>query len=641
VRSLAHPVSSLRRTLAAAICALSFGSAGAAAATIDLTPRELTASGDPVEDFVAVDAFRKPVCLGADGRVATKAIGVGSETGLLCVDEAGAHKIARRGEPAPDGGILADFHQCAIVGDDFLFSASRAADEHAPPGDISIYRATAAGIERVVGPGHITATSAVIRELTGPSLRSNLFKSNPAGTVVVFARTDDDTLLLRRRRGGPLEEVDFALEDDPLGRTVATLSWVGLADDDSVVTQAVLEGGGATSQALLASDGTRTRIVAEFTDPRLPGAPVNRFEDLELRGDRLFAFGYADGDGLYHALNISLADGSAHDVLTPMANVGLPWGLRDATQGGRLLFDTLRDYEPVERFLLDGDELIRLSSSGLARSEAIAVNERGNVLARREVTAQGASAIALTGPPADAICFVPPTAMPRQLPTATPTATAIDCAVSNNSKCVRLAIGSAAGRPGERVAVAVRLLSGALEVAGVQVDLHFVATAPFAGTKQRGPSCRVNPAIRKPQTTYGFQPPNCQPGMNCDAVRALVLSFQNTDPIPDRSVLFECDLDIAADAAPGRYAIAASDTGFSDPDGNDLDGGITPGTLEVLSTGQQPSGIADSSISDGCQLDGQRSSMWHGWLLAGLGISAMWRRLPLPQGRGEREGDER
>jgi hypothetical protein len=622
---------------------VSLGSDDAARAAFDLTPRELAATGDAVEDFgqVAVQGLRKPMCLGADGRVATKAIGVASETGLLCVDEAGAHKIARRGEPAPDGGILAEFYQCAIVGDDqLLFSASRAGDEDARAGDISVYRAMPAGIERVVGPGHITRTGALVRELTGPGLRSNLFQSNPAGTVVVFARTDDaPAVLLRRRRGGPLEEIAFVLDNDPLGRSVAAVWWVGLADDDSVVAEAVFERGGATSKALLASDGTRTRIVAEFTDPRLPGAPLDRFEDLELRGDRLFGFGYASGDGLYHALNISVADGRAYDVLTPMANVGLPWGLRDATRSGRLLFDTLRDYEPIERFLLDGDELIQLSSSSLAGQQAIAVNERGNILARSAdgITGQGASVIALTGPPAAARCFVPPTAMPQQLPTPMPTATAIDCAVSNDSSCVRLEIGSAAGRPGERVAVEVRMVSGELEVAGVQVDLHFIATAPFAKGEQRKPSCRVNPAIDKPHTSYGFQPPSCEPGVNCEKLRALVLSIANVDPIPDRSVLFECDLDIGADAAPGRYAIAASNAGFSDPDGNALDGGVTPGTLEVLGTGQQPAGIGGPSISDGCQLGGRRQSVGHGWLLAVLALFAMRRRARTWRGPREEE----
>jgi hypothetical protein len=48
---------------------------------------------------------------------------------------------------------------------------------------------------------------------------------------------------------------------------------------------------------------------------------------------------------------------------------------------------------------------------------------------------------------------------------------------------------------------------------------------------------------------FAFLPPGCF-GPDC-SVRALVLAFDNVDPIPDGSVLFTCHMLIAPDAATG------------------------------------------------------------------------------------------
>ncbi len=114
--------------------------------------------------------------------------------------------------------------------------------------------------------------------------------------------------------------------------------------------------------------------------------------------------------------------------------------------------------------------------------------------------------------------------------------------------------------------ITVRLATGGQSVAGTQNDLVF---APFISinTNAKGkPDCAVNPEIDKGSTSFAFIPANCAPG-TCTGVRAIVLSMENTNPIPDGAALFTCNAVVfAPDVLGNERAI------LSDPSGGRIDG---------------------------------------------------------------------
>ena len=132
-----------------------------------------------------------------------------------------------------------------------------------------------------------------------------------------------------------------------------------------------------------------------------------------------------------------------------------------------------------------------------------------------------------------------------------------------------LIVGTAIGLPGHRVSIDVYLYTGGFEVAGTQNDIGFSPEAAIAAGENGQPLCTVNPAIRKNATAFSFPPPGCPfSGTPCTTVRALVLAFDNSTPIPDGSPLYTCQVGIAPDATPGVYAFDCSNSGSGNPEGN-------------------------------------------------------------------------
>jgi hypothetical protein len=58
------------------------------------------------------------------------------------------------------------------------------------------------------------------------------------------------------------------------------------------------------------------------------------------------------------------------------------------------------------------------------------------------------------------------------------------------------------------------------------------------------PDCAVNPDIHKNATSFAFEPPSCTPGLTCTGVRAIVISFTDSNPIEPGSVLYTCNFAI-------------------------------------------------------------------------------------------------
>jgi MYXO-CTERM domain-containing protein len=160
-------------------------------------------------------------------------------------------------------------------------------------------------------------------------------------------------------------------------------------------------------------------------------------------------------------------------------------------------------------------------------------------------------------------------------------------------QAVEISIGEATGDPGTTVAVDVTLATEGSEVAGTQNDITFgdaTSGIQIAARSNGRPDCAVNPDIEKGGTSFAFQPSGCTAGTDCTGARALVLALDNVDPIPDGSVLYTCQIAIAASASAGEKTLSNTNTGASDPDGGALTTTGTDGRVIVAG------GASDATI---------------------------------------------
>ncbi len=140
----------------------------------------------------------------------------------------------------------------------------------------------------------------------------------------------------------------------------------------------------------------------------------------------------------------------------------------------------------------------------------------------------------------------------------------------------------ASAAPGSQVQISVTLSSNGAQVAGTQNTLTFDNTKVTLNLNAKGkPDCTVNPAIDKGGTSFALQPPGCS-GSACNAVKALVLALDNTDAIPDGSVLYTCNVNVAATAS-GTSVVAISGLGMSDPNGGAISGVVGESGAVVIS----------------------------------------------------------
>ncbi|MFI5399098.1 MAG: beta-propeller fold lactonase family protein [Candidatus Binatia bacterium] len=182
-----------------------------------------------------------------------------------------------------------------------------------------------------------------------------------------------------------------------------------------------------------------------------------------------------------------------------------------------------------------------------------------------------------------------PTNTPVPVPTATPitlldpTATIPEPTVTPTASgdLVTVVAGSVTGQPGTQVQLPVSLRTSGEAVAGVQNDLTFSAAVRIAPDADGAPDCVTNPAIHKSATVFGFLPAGCQPGTDCDGIRAIVFAFNDLRPIADGSVLYTCTVDIAPDAAAGAYPLIVSNAEAGDPTGMPLAATGTDGDIVV------------------------------------------------------------
>jgi hypothetical protein len=163
----------------------------------------------------------------------------------------------------------------------------------------------------------------------------------------------------------------------------------------------------------------------------------------------------------------------------------------------------------------------------------------------------------------------------RFAPTLTPTPTASPVRAT-------IVFGSAMAPPGNQQAeFGVFLNTMGRQVAGVQVDITFDSNTPVGANPDGSPECTVNPNINKGGTSFDFQPANCVPGVNCGAVRAIVIGFDNTDPIPDGATLFTCTDAIKRTALPQQYPLTCSGAHATDSSAHPVPAACTNGAITV------------------------------------------------------------
>ncbi|MCK6556328.1 hypothetical protein L6Q96_17370 [Candidatus Binatia bacterium] len=131
-------------------------------------------------------------------------------------------------------------------------------------------------------------------------------------------------------------------------------------------------------------------------------------------------------------------------------------------------------------------------------------------------------------------------------------------------------LGDVVTTAGQQVQIVATLRTGGGDVAGTLNDFTFATAENRKVTvvrKSNGrPDCAVNPEINKTSTTFAFQPPSCTVD-NCTAVRAIVFSSEDVEPIADGSALYTCKVQVAPDAPGGVYPLTISGTILSNPTG--------------------------------------------------------------------------
>lgn len=125
--------------------------------------------------------------------------------------------------------------------------------------------------------------------------------------------------------------------------------------------------------------------------------------------------------------------------------------------------------------------------------------------------------------------------------------------------------------PGGAARVSVRLRATG-DVGGTANAIQWTAPLRLSG-------CRVNPAIQRPATVFGYTPSACID--DCTAVRAIVFALTIAPPLRDGDVLYMCDVEVSSTAADGEYPLRCADADAGTPDGTPLVTGCVGGVIRV------------------------------------------------------------
>jgi hypothetical protein len=195
--------------------------------------------------------------------------------------------------------------------------------------------------------------------------------------------------------------------------------------------------------------------------------------------------------------------------------------------------------------------------------------------------------------------------------------------VTGGAGSIDLSSGSGNDSATVAITATLNISTSGTQVAGTQNDITFDPVNAPIGKKAAGkPDCKVNNntciggsnagktctedteatdcpggvcGIHKDATSFAFQPPNCS--TNCTGARAIVLSTDNTDPIPSGSVMYTCNVVISAAAPNGTYPLTISNILGSNPAGDPVALGGKDGAVTV--PGVTPTGAPTATPTSG------------------------------------------
>jgi hypothetical protein len=209
--------------------------------------------------------------------------------------------------------------------------------------------------------------------------------------------------------------------------------------------------------------------------------------------------------------------------------------------------------------------------------------------------------------------IVVPGARPTHTPTPTPTPVV-----------PAIILDSPRAMPGEQVPVRAVLQTAGAVVASTQNDILFEgASITVAATTSGTPDCLPNPDLDKAATAFAFEPPGCV-GSGCTAVRVLVLSFSNVDPIPNGSTLYTCMVNVSEDAAPlVEHPLGIDGVILSDPSGQPVPDSIgVAGRIFVIPPAPTPTPVQPAVVVDAVSGDpGQDVLLTARLVTAGAGVA--------------------
>lgn len=338
------------------------------------------------------------VCLDASGRAAILTNTV-SEQGLVCMDSAGAHVVARTDHAASDA--LLALWECEFAADDLIVTAVALRDESP-----ALYRVTGGAPQRLLAAGDRIAGGGTVDYLTGMYSGqdfSGYVAANQRGSLLASAAVDGQPALLLRRAGGRWKRLAGSGNPLPAGFILEA----GLTDDDRAVAIIYTDVAGASGEedtSVVIADDEQAHPVAREDDAQVPGGPYLHFSELRVRGSRavFLAYGARTRVLVYDANTEALAllPLPADDLSGDVDLLGL-------TAGGELLYEI--DDGPSRRLrkLIDLDGTVQLlAQGGPADPLPIAVGDAGHVLLGTYQSPHGAlrQTISLAGPEASAAC---------------------------------------------------------------------------------------------------------------------------------------------------------------------------------------------------------------------------------------------
>jgi hypothetical protein len=145
-------------------------------------------------------------------------------------------------------------------------------------------------------------------------------------------------------------------------------------------------------------------------------------------------------------------------------------------------------------------------------------------------------------------------------------------ALSSQALAQKLVVVNTCGHPGTSVWFSVWLNPQTKSIAAIQNDITFNSTNTPIGT------CQIAEGVNK-SLSLAYLPNGCS-GTGCNGIRVIILSMSDSNALGN-GVLYQCRVDIPANATPGGYAFIVSNVAASDPLANPQSVSATSGGVQV------------------------------------------------------------